>query len=81
MMKGYKYFLSSAAYNTDRNEAEKNFGRQFVPGTVLVNGSRKEFSFISDSSINTQYTDTKIVAEGNIEEMKYTNSSTTIRRS
>ena len=80
MMKGYKYFLFSTSYNADRDEAEKKFGKQFVLGTVVVNGSKKEFSFISDSSTNDRYSDIRIIAEGNIEEMKYTKPSTVLRR-
>lgn len=80
MMTGYRYFLSSAAYNADKDAAEKKFGKQFVPGTVISNGSRKEFSFISTTANNSLYSDTKIVAEGRIEEMKYTNPSSVLRR-
>lgn len=80
MMTGYKYFLFSALYNSDRDEAEKRFGRQFNLGTVMVNGSKKEFSLISDDPSNDRYSDIRIVAEGNIEDMKYTKPYTTLRR-
>lgn len=80
MMTGYKYFLFSASYNANRDEAEKIFGRQFVPGTVIVNGSKREFSFISDTPNNTIHSDTRVIAEGDIEQMKYTKPSTAQRR-
>lgn len=80
MMTGYKYFLFSASYNADRDNAEKKFGKEFVLGTVVVNGSKKEFSLISDSPNNDRYSDIRIIAEGNIEEMKYTKPYTILRR-
>ena len=80
MMKGYKYFLFSQLYNEERDATEKKFGKQFVPGTVLVNGSKKEFSFISDTPTNNRYSDIRVVAKGDIEQMKYTKPEIIMRR-
>lgn len=70
-----KYFLFSAAYVKDRNRIENARGKEFILGTVVVNGSRKEFSMISDEANIFGYRDTRIVAYEDLSKIKYTDVS------
>ena len=79
--KGYKYFLYSYEYLKSRNIIEEKVGKTFVCGTVIVDGSLKEFNIISDTPTINRYPDARIIAEGDIENIKYTDISTKPRRS
>lgn len=79
--KGYKYFLYSYQYLKNRNAMEEKVGRVFECGTVIVNGVLKEFNIISNQPTMDRYPDARIIAEGNIENMKYTDVSTKPKRS
>lgn len=70
--KTYKYFLYSREQYQQRLEIEKSIGRVFNPGKVLSSGSWKPFTDISSLPSNS-FADSKIVAEGYIEDIKYTN--------
>jgi hypothetical protein len=76
----YVYFLYSSSYVADRNNIENKVGKRFIPGNVIVNGVRKEYSMISESATINRYSDIRVVAEGILSEMKYTNTSTGPRR-
>ena len=78
---GYKYFLYSYEYLKSRNSIEEKIGKTFVCGTVVVNGTLKEFNIISNQPTINRYPDARIIAEGNIETMKYTDISTKPKRS
>ena len=43
----------------------------FIPGTVVVNGVRKQFTQLSSSPTMPRFIDTKIVAEGEESSFKY----------
>ena len=77
----YKYFLYSHQYFKERNSIESKMNRAFVCGTVVVNGTLKEFDIISDVPDIKKYPDVRIIAEGDIETMKYTKPSIVQRRS
>lgn len=70
--KTYKYFLYSREQYQHRLEIERTIGRIFNPGKVLSRGEWRNFTDISSSPSNS-FADSKIVAEGYIEDMKYTN--------
>lgn len=72
--KTYRYFLYSRDQHKTRVEIEKTIGRTFVPGKVLINGQWKTFTEIS-STPNNSFADATLVAEGYIEDMKYSNHS------
>ena len=78
---GYKYFLYSYEYLKSRNIIEEKVGKTFVCGTVIVDGSLKEFNIISDTPTINRYPDARIIVEGDIENIKYTDISTKPRRS
>lgn len=77
----HKYFLYSHQYFKERNEIESKMDRVFMCGTVVVNGTLKEFDILSDVPEIKKYPDVRIIAEGDIETMKYTKPSIVQRRS
>jgi hypothetical protein len=64
------YFLYSDEEIKTQNNILKKTGKEFVPGTVVVNGSRKKFTSMSSSS-NSRFYDSKIVAKGELKSMIY----------
>lgn len=76
---GYKYFLYSSQQHKDRESVEKNVGRVYTAGKVLINGKWKDYTEISSSSKNA-YSDSKIVAEGELSNIKYKKSTSTVGR-
>lgn len=68
----YRYFLYSSTQYKDRLEIEKKIGKVFIPGVVIYKGKKKEFTEITTDPSRCMYADKKIVAEGYIEDMKYT---------
>ena len=67
----YIYFLYSEQQFKERTNIEKKMSRIFVPGTVIVNGKKRNFTEISKNSSN-RYPDCKVIAEGYKSKMKYT---------
>ena len=68
---GYKYFLYSATQLRDRTKIEKQIGRDFTPGEVVVGARRKIYTELSSTG-KSQYSDAIIVAQGDISKMSYT---------
>ena len=79
--KGYKYFLYSYEYLKNRNAMEEKVGRVFECGTVIVDGTLKEFNIISSQPTMNRYPDARIITEGNVENIKYTDPTTKPKRS
>ena len=79
--KGYWYFLYSYEYLKERNSVEEKIGRIFEPGTVIVDGTMKEYNILSSKPEVERYPDARIIAEGNIETMKYTEAIVKPKRS
>ena len=73
-MPNYKYFIYSASQMRERTQIEKNIGRKFIPGTVVVGATKHQYTELSDTG-NSRYSDAKIVAEGDINKMNYTRIS------
>ena len=71
-MGNYKYFLYSDEQIKEKNKILKQTGKMFEPGTVIVNGTRKKFTQLSDKPSMPRFIDTKIVAEGDTEEKTFT---------
>lgn len=67
----YGYFLYSSSQHKMREEIENSLGKKFIPGQVLVNGSWEMFTQISKTSSNNMYGDSKLVAKGYLDQMKY----------
>lgn len=70
----YVYFLFSPEQRKLRTDIEKNIGKKYIPGRVLDNGRWKEYTELSSSN-TSRYSDSYIVAEGNINEIRYTQPS------
>lgn len=68
---GYKYFLYSAAQLKDRTNIEKQIGKQFVPGSVVVGSRSRQYTELSSTGVS-RYSDAVIVAEGDVSQMSYT---------
>lgn len=70
--KRYRYFLYSKTQHNMRTEVDKKINKVFTPGKVLHKGRWVPFTEISVTPTNA-FADTKIVAEGNLEDIKYQN--------
>lgn len=68
----YRYFLYSSTQYKDRLEIEKKIGKIFVPGVVIYKGKKHKFTEITTDPSRCMYADKKIVAEGYLENIKYT---------
>lgn len=79
--KGYWYFLYSHEYLKQRNAVEEKVGRIFECGTVIVDGTMKEYNILSTKPEVERYPDARLIAEGDIETMKYTDSIIKPKRS
>ena len=73
-MGNYKYFIYSSSQLKERTDIEKRIGSKFIPGTVVVGATKQQFTELSDTG-NSRYSDAKIVTEGDIDKMNYTNIS------
>lgn len=71
----YKYFLYSSTYVKERMAIDKKMGKEFECGTVVVNGTKKEYSNLSNKPTLANYSDVRIIAEGVTEMMRYTKPS------
>lgn len=76
----YKYFLYSAEQLKEKQEVLAKVGKLFTPGTVVVNGTRKNYTQLSDTPNLPRFIDTVIVAEGDITNITYTKTQVTKRR-
>ena len=67
----YKYFLYSSEQQKFMTKVQAQMGKQYRIGTVIVKGTKKSFTELSDKTSN-MYSDCKIIAEGETSKMKYT---------
>ena len=75
------YFLYSDEQIKEKNKILANCGKQFVPGTVTVQGKRSTFTQISNSPNIDRFIDTKVIASfNNVEEATYIAPTTTAAR-
>lgn len=74
--KRYRYFLYSKTQHSMRVDVDKKINKVFTPGKVFVRGRWAQFTEMSLSPKNS-YADTKVVAEGYLEDMKYQNPTST----
>lgn len=72
--KRYRYFLYSKTQHKTRIEVDKKINKVFTPGKVLTRGKWVQYTEISTKTSNS-YPDTKVVAEGYLEDMKYQSHS------
>ena len=67
----YKYFLYSSQQANFFKTVEQNMGRTFHVGTVFYKGTKKSFTELSSTPTNN-YSDAKIVAEGEETSLRFT---------
>lgn len=67
----FVYFLYSEEQVKERNEILDKQGKVYVPGTVYVGMSRIQFSQLSEKETIDRFIDTKVVAKGYKNQMKY----------
>ena len=67
----FVYFLYSEEQVKERNKILEKQGKVFVPGTVYVGMSRLSFSQISEKDSIPRFIDTKVVAKGYENQMKF----------
>lgn len=79
-MGSYKYFLFSAEQLNQKNEILKKVGKAFEPGIVVVNGTRKKFTQISDTATMDKFIDTVVVAQGDVDKLTYTKPQNVARQ-
>lgn len=75
-----KYFLYSDEQITEKNKILGPSCKQFVPGTVVVGGTRKKFTQLSDQSTISRFVDCKVVASGELSDFTYTEPTTIAKR-
>jgi len=67
-----KYFMFSAEQLRLKKEIESKIGRIFVPGTVIANGSKKQYTEMCTNPNSTRFSDSTIVTAGDIRKITYT---------
>lgn len=67
-----RYFMFSAEQLRLKKEIESKIGRIFVPGTVIVNGGKKQYTEMCTNPNSTRFPDSTIVASGDIRKITYT---------
>ena len=72
----HKFFHFSLQQFEERKAVFDKLNKDFTPGTVVYNGSVHEYTAISDDKILPRYSDAQVVAEGEIEDMVYTEYKT-----
>ena len=67
----YVYFKYSAQQERYFRGIEEGMGKRFRVGTVITKGTRKSFTEMSPSP-SSRFSDSKIVAEGEQSDFRYT---------
>ncbi len=67
-----KYFIYSATQYKLKVELEAKLGKKYVPGTVLVRGTPKQYTELTDNPNSIQFPDSEVVWAGDIRQAKYT---------
>lgn len=66
------YFMYSSDQYKIRAEANKRLGKQYKPGTVMINGKMKQYTEIVTDPSKATYCDAIVVASGPKDRMKFT---------
>lgn len=73
--KKYRYFMYSETQRKEKSNVEKTLNRKYAPGYVIYKGKKHLYTEIVTSVSNCRYADSKLVAEGNLEDLKYTEAT------
>ena len=71
MPQDYRYFIYSSAQMAFQEKMETKQGKTYRVGTVIYRGKKRSFTELSRTGTST-YSDAQIVAQGDINSMKYT---------
>ena len=74
------YFLYSEEMVKEKNAILARQNKFFQPGSVVVNGESKQYTYLSKNESIPRFIDTKIVASGRKEDFKYTEPKNMIRK-
>lgn len=73
--KKYRYFMYSETQRKEKANVEKTLNRKYNPGYVIYKGKKHLYTEIVTNVANCRYADAKLVAEGNLEDLKYVYST------
>ena len=73
---GYVYFHFSLDQFNERKATFDKLNKIYIPGTVVYNGEVLEFTARGSEKKLPRYADAKIVAEGELSEMTFTDYQT-----
>lgn len=65
------YFLYSDEQITEKNKILKSLSKRFVPGIVIYNGEKRQFTQMSEDPTIERFVDCRIVAEGDEDILQY----------
>ncbi len=77
----YRYFLFSQQFIADKNKVYDKINKTMVLGSVIYNGSRREYCALSATPTLHNYTDARVVAEGDITKISHTQPTTKQKKS
>ena len=66
-----KFFMYSQEQFMEKNKVVRERNKEFVPGMVVVNGTKKPFTALTNSPVLERFMDAKIVAQGETESFVY----------
>ena len=72
----YRYFHFSLDQLKERRETFDKLNKEYIPGTVVYNGKVHEFTNVGPNRVLQRFSDARLVAEGNLKEMTYTDYQT-----
>lgn len=66
-----KFFMYSKEQQDKRSAIEKKIGRKYIPGTIMIDGTPKKFTEVSNS-FNSRFKDVILVYQGDPSNVNYT---------
>lgn len=67
----YNFYFSKSQCE-ERKAIELNAGYIFIPGTVIINGSVKQYTEMSTGPVIKKYSDSVYLGSGDIDQIIYT---------
>ncbi len=67
-----RFFMFSAEQLRLKKSIEAKIGRLFTPGTVIVNGSKKQYTEMCTNPNTNRFSDSTIIIAGDIRKITYT---------
>ena len=71
----YRYFVYSAEQKKLNEEIFKKANKSYQPGSILIRGKHRLFTDILLDMKQSKYSDSQIVAQGDIRSFTFTNPS------